>query len=92
MQKSKHLKKEIDKLVCKLRYLAKEEIKIMGQYPSLPLSDRRGEKAITPQDISHESVRRNEHLSNIFYDLNLMEREGSAYDKVYEMLVGCNAI
>ncbi|MGQ9847147.1 MAG: ATP-binding protein [Bacteroidales bacterium] len=42
---------------------------------------------VTPQNILHQSVRRNEHLSKIFYDLNLMEREGSGYDKIFEILV-----
>ncbi|MGK9475367.1 ATP-binding protein [Melioribacter sp. OK-6-Me] len=42
---------------------------------------------VTPQNILHQSVRRNEHLSKIFYDLNLMEREGSGYDKIYEILL-----
>jgi ATP-dependent DNA helicase RecG len=40
---------------------------------------------VTPYNILHQSVRRNEHLSKIFYDLNLMEREGSGYDKIYEI-------
>ena len=42
---------------------------------------------VTPKNILHQSVRRNEHLSKIFYDLNLMEREGSGYDKIYEILL-----
>lgn len=42
---------------------------------------------VTPRNILHQSIRRNEHLSKIFYDLNLMEREGSGYDKMYEILV-----
>jgi ATP-dependent DNA helicase RecG len=42
---------------------------------------------VTPQNILHKSVRRNEHLSRLFYDLNLMEREGSGYDKIYEILL-----
>ena len=42
---------------------------------------------VTPQNILHQSVRRNEHLSKIFYDLNLMEREGSGFDKIYEVLL-----
>lgn len=42
---------------------------------------------VTPNNILHQSVRRNEHLSKIFYDLNLMEREGSGYDKMYEILL-----
>ena len=42
---------------------------------------------VTPQNILHKSVRRNEKLAQIFYDLKLMEREGSGYDKVYEILL-----
>jgi len=42
---------------------------------------------VTPDNILHQSVRRNEHLSKIFFDLNLMEREGSGYDKIYETLL-----
>jgi ATP-dependent DNA helicase RecG len=42
---------------------------------------------VTPKNILHQSVRRNEHLSKLFYDLNLMEREGSGYDKIYEILL-----
>jgi ATP-dependent DNA helicase RecG len=42
---------------------------------------------VTPNNILHQSVRRNEHLSKLFYDLNLMEREGSGYDKMYEILL-----
>ncbi|MDI3526602.1 MAG: ATP-dependent helicase RecG [Tenuifilum sp.] len=40
---------------------------------------------VTPQNILHQSIRRNEHLSKLFYDLNLMEREGSGFDKMYEI-------
>lgn len=42
---------------------------------------------VTPNNILHQSVRRNEHLSKLFYDLNLMEREGSGYDKMFEILL-----
>jgi ATP-dependent DNA helicase RecG len=42
---------------------------------------------VTPKNILHQSVRRNEHLSKLFCDLNLMEREGSGYDKIYELLL-----
>jgi ATP-dependent DNA helicase RecG len=42
---------------------------------------------VTPENILHKSVRRNEHLARLFYDLGLMEREGSGYDKVYELLL-----
>ena len=42
---------------------------------------------VTPQNILHTSIKRNENLSKIFYDLGLMEREGSGYDKIYEILL-----
>ncbi len=40
---------------------------------------------VTPENILHQTIKRNEHLSKIFYDLNLMEREGSGFDKMYEI-------
>ncbi len=43
---------------------------------------------VTPSNILIQSVRRNEHLSKVFYDLGLMEREGSGYDLIYEKLLG----
>ncbi|KAB2877776.1 transcriptional regulator [bacterium] len=42
---------------------------------------------VTPQNILTQSLRRNEHLAKVFYDLGLMEREGSGYDKMYEVLL-----
>jgi ATP-dependent DNA helicase RecG len=42
---------------------------------------------ITAENILHKSVRRNEHLAKVFYDLKLMEREGSGFDKIYETLL-----
>lgn len=42
---------------------------------------------VTPKNILHKSVQRNRHLAKIFYDLKLMEREGSGYDKIYETLL-----
>ncbi|WP_245443528.1 ATP-binding protein [Rhizobium phaseoli] len=36
---------------------------------------------VTPQNVLHTTVRRNEHLARLFHDLRLMEREGSGYDK-----------
>lgn len=42
---------------------------------------------VTTNNILHQTVKRNEHLSKIFYDLKLMEREGSGYDKMYETLL-----
>jgi len=43
---------------------------------------------VTPQNILSQSARRNEHLSKVFYDLGLMEKEGSGYDLIYAMLLG----
>ncbi len=42
---------------------------------------------VTPSNILHKTVKRNEHLSKVFYDLKLMEREGSGYDRMYETLL-----
>lgn len=42
---------------------------------------------VTPKNILSQSVRRNEHLSKVFYDLGLMEKEGSGYDLVYANLL-----
>ncbi|MCF8247578.1 MAG: hypothetical protein K9J37_20690 [Saprospiraceae bacterium] len=42
---------------------------------------------VTPQNILHKSVMRNPHLARVFYDLGLMEREGSGYDRMYEILL-----
>ncbi|MDR0834106.1 MAG: putative DNA binding domain-containing protein [Candidatus Symbiothrix sp.] len=42
---------------------------------------------VTPKNILHESVRRNEKMAQVCYDLKLMEREGSGYDKVYDILL-----
>lgn len=42
---------------------------------------------VTPSNILHATVKRNEHMARIFYDLRLMEREGSGYDRIYEALV-----
>ena len=43
---------------------------------------------VTPRNILSQSIRRNEQLSKIFYDLGLMEKEGSGYDLVYAKLLG----
>jgi len=42
---------------------------------------------VTPRNILHTTVRRNEHLAKVFHDLKLMEREGSGYDRLYEVLL-----
>lgn len=40
---------------------------------------------VTANNILHKSVKRNERMANLFYALDLMEREGSGYDKMYEV-------
>jgi ATP-dependent DNA helicase RecG len=42
---------------------------------------------VTPHNILHTTVRRNEHLARLFHDLKLMEREGSGFDKIFEVLL-----
>jgi len=42
---------------------------------------------VTPSNILSQSVRRNEHLSKVFYDLGLMEKEGSGFDLIYARLL-----
>jgi ATP-dependent DNA helicase RecG len=42
---------------------------------------------VTPRNILHASMPRNAHLARVFYDLRMMEREGSGYDRMYEVLV-----
>lgn len=42
---------------------------------------------VTPRNILHASSPRNPHLAKVFYDLKLMEREGSGFDRMYEILL-----
>ncbi len=42
---------------------------------------------VTPANILHTTVKRNELLAKVFYDLKLMEREGTGYDRIYESLL-----
>ncbi|MBI5884262.1 MAG: ATP-dependent DNA helicase [Elusimicrobia bacterium] len=42
---------------------------------------------VTPQNILHTSSKRNPHLAKVFYDLKLMEGEGSGFDRMYELLL-----
>lgn len=42
---------------------------------------------VTAANILHTSRKRNDHLAQVFYDLKLMEREGSGYDRLYETLL-----
>lgn len=58
-------------------YLDRMEVKNPGIFPV----------GVTANNILQKSVQRNEHLSKIFYDLHLMEKEGSGYDLIYETLL-----
>jgi ATP-dependent DNA helicase RecG len=42
---------------------------------------------VTPQNVLHRTVRRNEHMARLFHDLKLMEREGSGFDRIFEVLL-----
>jgi len=42
---------------------------------------------VTPRNILHVTSQRNPHLAKVFYDLKLMEREGSGFDRMYEVLL-----
>lgn len=42
---------------------------------------------VTAENILHKSVQRNAHLAKVFYDLKLMEKEGSGYDKIFATLL-----
>ncbi|OWT80048.1 MULTISPECIES: ATP-binding protein [unclassified Achromobacter] len=42
---------------------------------------------VTPRNVLHTTVRRDEHLARLFHDLKLMEREGSGFDKMFEVLL-----
>ncbi|MGK0639497.1 ATP-binding protein [Schleiferia thermophila] len=42
---------------------------------------------VTPQNVLHKNIRRNPYLAQVFYDLNLMDKEGSGIDKMYEVLL-----
>lgn len=42
---------------------------------------------VTPSNILHVTSKRNQHLAKVFYDLGLMEGEGSGFDRMYEVLL-----
>lgn len=42
---------------------------------------------VTTHNILQKTVKRNIHLAKVFYDLHLMEAEGSGYDLMYEKLL-----
>ena len=42
---------------------------------------------VTPSTVLHTTARRNEGLARVFHDLKLMDREGSGFDTMYEVLL-----
>ena len=42
---------------------------------------------VTPTNMLHRTVRRNDLLARLFHDLKLMEREGTGIDMIYETLL-----
>lgn len=42
---------------------------------------------VTPANILHTTVRRNDEMARLFHDLHLMEREGTGYDLMYATLL-----
>lgn len=40
---------------------------------------------VTPENILHKTIKRNDHFATLCYVLHLMEREGSGYDKMFEI-------
>lgn len=50
-------------------------------------ANARGGTILIGIENNESAVKRNEHLAKIFYDLKLMEREGSGYDRMYEILL-----
>jgi ATP-dependent DNA helicase RecG len=42
---------------------------------------------VTSSNVLHKNVRRNPYLAQVFYDLHLMDKEGSGIDKMYQILL-----
>lgn len=42
---------------------------------------------VTPENVLQTTVRRNENMAKLFHDLDLMEKEGSGFDKMYDILL-----
>lgn len=42
---------------------------------------------VTVANVLHKNIRRNPHLAQVFYDLLLMDKEGSGIDKMYQVLL-----
>jgi ATP-dependent DNA helicase RecG len=42
---------------------------------------------VTAANVLHKNVRRNPYLAQVFFDLHLMDKEGSGIDKMYQILL-----
>ena len=42
---------------------------------------------VTVANVLHKNVRRNPYLAQVFFDLHLMDKEGSGIDKIYQILL-----
>jgi ATP-dependent DNA helicase RecG len=42
---------------------------------------------VTAANVLHKNIRRNPYLAQVFYDLHLMDKEGSGIDKMYQVLL-----
>ncbi|MBP7272291.1 MAG: hypothetical protein KA974_00530 [Saprospiraceae bacterium] len=42
---------------------------------------------VTAANVLHKNVRRNPYLAQVFYDLHLMDKEGTGIDKMYQVLL-----
>jgi len=42
---------------------------------------------VTAANVLHKNARRNPYLAQVFYDLHLMDKEGSGIDKMYQVLL-----
>lgn len=42
---------------------------------------------ITPKNVLHKNARRNDKLAQVFFDLYLMDKEGSGIDQIYQILL-----
>jgi len=43
---------------------------------------------VTPDNILTKSIQRNQILAKLLYDLKIIEKEGSGYDRIYEIMLG----
>jgi len=55
--------------------------------PKIKILDYSKSIGVTPANVLHKNVRRNPYLAQVFYDLHLMDKEGSGIDKMYQVLL-----